>query len=45
MCEAEGRCGLDRLNWKKVKSIISDIFCDVDITIKIYSLSDDTCSD
>ncbi len=31
-------CGLDRLNWHKVSSIISSIFSDDDVDIVIYNL-------
>ena len=31
-------CGLDKLNWKKVKLILEDIFKDLDITIYVYVL-------
>jgi O-acetyl-ADP-ribose deacetylase (regulator of RNase III) len=31
-------CGLDRLNWERVASIIRKIFCDLDINIFVYYL-------
>ena len=31
-------CGLDKLDWNKVKGILSDIFSDLDIQINIYYL-------
>lgn len=31
-------CGLDRLCWKKVKFIITNIFCDTNVEIKVYRL-------
>lgn len=32
-------CGLDRLSWSKVKSMIINVFFDTDIEIKVYKLS------
>ena len=31
-------CGLDRLNWDVVESIIKDVFIETDITISVYVL-------
>lgn len=31
-------CGLDRLNWNRVKVMLEDIFKDLDITIYVYVL-------
>lgn len=31
-------CGLDRLNWERVASIIREIFFDMDINIFVYYL-------
>lgn len=31
-------CGLDKLNWKKVRVMLEDIFKDLDITIYVYVL-------
>lgn len=31
-------CGLDKLNWKKVKLMLENIFKDLDITIYVYVL-------
>lgn len=31
-------CGLDKLEWDKVKDVIEDVFCDSDIEIVIYFL-------
>jgi O-acetyl-ADP-ribose deacetylase (regulator of RNase III) len=31
-------CGLDKLNWEKVESILEEVFKDIDIIISVYSL-------
>lgn len=31
-------CGLDRLEWNKVKDIIGEVFKDIDVGICVYSL-------
>lgn len=31
-------CGLDRLEWNKVKDIIEEVFKDIDVSIYVYSL-------
>lgn len=31
-------CGLDRLEWNKVKDIIEEVFKDIDVSICVYSL-------
>lgn len=31
-------CGLDKLNWNRVKAMVEDIFKDIDITIYVYVL-------
>lgn len=32
-------CGLDRLEWRNVKSKIEDVFSDLDISITVYNLN------
>lgn len=32
-------CGLDRLNWEYVKTLLEEVFSDMDIEIVVYSLS------
>ena len=31
-------CGLDKLNWNRIKAMLEDIFKDLDITIYVYVL-------
>jgi hypothetical protein len=31
-------CGLDKLEWNKVRDIIEKVFADMDLTIHVFSL-------
>jgi O-acetyl-ADP-ribose deacetylase (regulator of RNase III) len=38
VCMPRIGCGLDGLQWKKVKSMLKEVFCGTDMSITVYYL-------